>query len=123
MEGFRTLFGTYEDRSICFCNFLIFTNVHTWYIFISLHFVFYQTNFICFCWVDKNLSSFHLRIKLKQNFCFLDSRLCTKGSFFSEGVIRFSNLQKKIFQITILDLKFKFLANNSNQQIQTSSSG
>ena len=31
-----------------------------------------------------------------------------KGSFYSESVIRFSNLQKKIFQVTILSLKFEF---------------
>ena len=35
----------------------------------------------------------------------------------------FSNLQKKIFQKTILSLKFKFPAKNSKQQIQISSSG
>ena len=42
-------------------------------------------------------------------------------AFFSESAIRFSNLQiskKKIFQKTILSLKFKFPANNSKQQIQ-----
>ena len=41
---------------------------------------------------------------------------CAKGGFFSESAIRFSNLQiskKKIFQKTILSLKFKFPANNS----------
>ena len=33
-----------------------------------------------------------------------------KGSFYSESAIRFSNLQKKkIFQITILSLKFEFV--------------
>ena len=37
----------------------------------------------------------------------------SKGGFFSESVIRFSNLQKKIFQKTILGLKFKFPTNNS----------
>ena len=37
----------------------------------------------------------------------------SKGGFFSESVIRFSNLQKKIFQKTILNLKFKFPANNT----------
>ena len=38
-----------------------------------------------------------------------------KGVFFSENAIRFSILQisKKIFQKTILQLKFKFLANDS----------
>ena len=38
-----------------------------------------------------------------------------KGGFFSESAIRFfksPNLQKKIFQKTILSLKFKFPANN-----------
>ena len=32
-----------------------------------------------------------------------------KGSFYSESVIRFSNLQKNMFQITILSLKFEFV--------------
>ena len=38
-----------------------------------------------------------------------------KGDFFSESVIRFSNLpiSKKIFQKTILSLKFKFPAYNA----------
>ena len=39
-----------------------------------------------------------------------------KGGFSSESVIRFSNLQisrKKIFQKTILDMKFKIPAYNS----------
>ena len=40
-----------------------------------------------------------------------------KGGFFSESWIRFSNLQKKIFQKSILSLKFKFPANNSRQQM------
>ena len=40
-----------------------------------------------------------------------------KGSFLSESAIGFSNLQ-----ITILNLKFKFPANKSKQQIQISSS-
>ena len=47
----------------------------------------------------------------------------TKGGFVSESAMCFSNLQKKLFQITILNLKFKFPANNSKQQIQISSSG
>ena len=49
----------------------------------------------------------------------------SKGGFFSESVIRFSNLQisKKIFQITILNLKFEIPAHNSKQLIQISSSG
>jgi hypothetical protein len=39
---------------------------------------------------------------------------CTpKGGFFSESAICFSNLKKKIFQKTILDLKFKFHDNNT----------
>ena len=41
---------------------------------------------------------------------------CTKGGFFSESGIRFfkpPSLQKKIFQKTILSLKFKFPANNT----------
>ena len=40
----------------------------------------------------------------------------TKGGFFSESAIRFSKLQiskKKIFQKTILNLKFKLPANNT----------
>ena len=32
-------------------------------------------------------------------------------------------VSKKIFQINILNLKFKFPSNNSKQQIQSSSSG
>ena len=36
-----------------------------------------------------------------------------KGGFFSESAMCFSNLQKTIFQKTILNLKFKFPANNS----------
>ena len=40
---------------------------------------------------------------------------CTKGGFFSESAIRFSDIQisKKIFQKTILSLKFKFQAQDS----------
>ena len=38
------------------------------------------------------------------------SQYSFKGGFFSEGGIRFSNLQHKIFQKTILNLKFKFPA-------------
>ena len=37
----------------------------------------------------------------------------TKGGFFSESAMCFSNLQKNIFQKTILELKFKFPANNN----------
>ena len=33
----------------------------------------------------------------------------TKGSFYSESAIRFSNLQNKIFRIAILSLKFEFV--------------
>ena len=36
-----------------------------------------------------------------------------KGGFFSESVMCFSNLQKNIFQKTILNLKFKFQAQDS----------
>ena len=42
-------------------------------------------------------------------------RSCTKGGFFSESAIRFSNLpisSKKIFQKTILTLKFKIPTHN-----------
>ena len=55
----------------------------------------------------------------------LTSRVQIKVAFFQKSAIRFSNLPvfKKIFQITILSLKFKFPANNSKQQIQISSSG
>ena len=45
---------------------------------------------------------------------------------FSESAISFSNLQiskKKLFQITILNLKFEIPAHNSKQLIQISSSG
>ena len=37
----------------------------------------------------------------------------TKGGFFSESAIHFSNLQKEILQKTILNLKFKFPAKNT----------
>ena len=50
----------------------------------------------------------------------------SKGCFFSESAICFSDLQiskKNIFQKAILSLKFKFPAKNSKQQIQISSSG
>ena len=33
-----------------------------------------------------------------------------KGGFFSEGEIRFSNLQNRLLQITILNLKFEIPA-------------
>ena len=33
----------------------------------------------------------------------------TKGSFYSESAIRFSNLPENIFQITILGLTFEFV--------------
>ena len=46
-----------------------------------------------------------------------------KGGFFSESEIRFSNLQNKLLQITILNLKFEIPAHNSKQLIQISSSG
>ena len=36
-----------------------------------------------------------------------------KGGFFSESEIRFSYLQNKLLQITILNLKFEILAHNS----------
>ena len=44
---------------------------------------------------------------------FIDYRKVPKGVFFSEKAMCFSNLQKSIFQKTILNLKFKFPANNS----------
>ena len=59
------------------------------------------------------ISLLHLPLDLekKKYFDFPDSAfgnsLCTKGGFFSESAIRFSNLQKKILQITILSLKFE----------------
>ena len=53
--------------------------------------------------------------------------LQTKGGFFSESEIRFSNLDpnllKKLFQKTILSLKFEITTHNSKQLIQISSSG
>ena len=43
---------------------------------------------------------------------------CTpKGGFFSESAIRFSNLQNKIFQKTILSLKFEFVVYSFWQEI------
>ena len=47
----------------------------------------------------------------------------TKGDFLSESEIRFSNLQNKLLQITILNLKFEIPAHNSKQLIQILSSG
>ena len=42
-----------------------------------------------------------------------------KGGIFSESEIRFSNLQKKLLQITVyLNLKFEIPAHNSKQLIQ-----
>ena len=71
---------------------------------------------------EKNLGSGYL------NFFFqvwhLVFFLTLKGGLAS--VMSFSNLQifkKKLFQITILNSRFKFPANNSKQQIQISSSG
>ena len=46
-----------------------------------------------------------------------------KGGFLSESEIRFSNLQNKLLQITILNFKFEIPAYNSKQHIQISSSG
>ena len=46
-----------------------------------------------------------------------------KGGLFLQRVICYSNLQKKIFQITIQHLKFDITAHNSKQLIQISSSG
>ena len=46
-----------------------------------------------------------------------------KGSFYSESAIRFSNLQKKIFQITILSLKaflFTVIGGKFKFQVQDS---
>ena len=40
--------------------------------------------------------------------CFSKNKSCSKGGFFSESEVRFSNLQK-----TILNLKFEFPANNT----------
>ena len=40
-------------------------------------------------------------------------KAAAKGGFFSESAMCFSNLQKNIFQKTILDLKFKFPAHFS----------
>ena len=61
--------------------------------------------------------------KLNKEVFFMDAG-DAKGSFYSESVIRFSNLPiKKKIQISILSLKFKFPANDSKQQIQISSSG
>ena len=51
--------------------------------------------------------------------------LAVKGGFFPESAMCFLNLpisKIKIFQKAILNLKFKFPANNSKQQIQISSS-
>ena len=42
-----------------------------------------------------------------------DPKIWTKGGFFSESSIHFLNLQEKLFQKTILSLKFKFPANYS----------
>ena len=51
---------------------------------------------------------------MRQSFAKKNSA-CTKGGFFSESAIHFSNIQisKKIFQKTILSLKFKIPAHIS----------
>ena len=47
----------------------------------------------------------------------------SKDAFYSESEIRFSNLPKKLFQKTILSLKFEISAHISKQLIQISGSG
>ena len=47
----------------------------------------------------------------------------TKGVFFSESEIRFSNLPKKYSKKTILSLKFEIPAHTSKQLIQISCLG
>ena len=54
---------------------------------------------------------------------FDSNTLVTKGTFFSESEISFSNLQNKLIQMNILNLKFEIPAHNSKQLIQISSSG
>ena len=46
-----------------------------------------------------------------------------KGGFFPESETCFSNLQNKLPQITMLNLKFEIPAHNSKQLIQISRSG
>ena len=84
---------------------------------------------LCLCaintmWCNSLRSSLPALALLMTNFM-----VCTpkfKGGFFSESAMCFSNLQiskNKMFQNTILNLKFKFPANISKQRIQISSSG
>ena len=78
-----------------------------------------------------NQNSFHSAIDMslgvsKNPRFFMNINLIVESAegVFLEGAMCFSNLQtsKKIFQITILNLKLKFSANNNKQQIQISSS-
>ena len=68
--------------------------------------------------VASDIQSFRKRFCFQKVIKFFSKILLTltddsKGVFFSEIAMCSSNLQKKIFQKTILDLKFKFPSNNS----------
>ena len=63
-------------------------------------------------WI-KPAAALHSAQSSKQVSKVIHPKYVLKDSFFSESVIRFSNLQKRIFQKTILNLRFKFPANNS----------
>ena len=68
-----------------------------------------------------------LKIFSIELFCYflksLDMHALLKVPFFSEREIIFSNLPKKLFQRTMLSLKFEISAHISKQLIQISSSG
>ena len=71
------------------------------------------------------MPNLHKKLYLPNVCCWESSKnerlMTTKGGFFSESVMCFLNLpisKIKIFQKTILHLKFKFPANNIKQQIQ-----
>ena len=72
-----------------------------------------QCNNIKKLYIHHNLHNFYFNSNLFLNEYFL---VLTKGDFFSESTTRFLDLQiskKKIFQKTILNLKFKIPAQNS----------
>ena len=74
--------------------------------------------------ININLHTNRLEYHLKSDACALVASVktaqrgcCAKGDFYSESAMCFSNLQKNIFQKIILNLKFKFQAQNSFLEI------
>ena len=83
-----------------------------------------QTDGRSISWVRALISGIAWAVVIKFIVFQLNSkRLHFKGAFFSESEIRFSNLQNKLLQITILNLKFEIPAHNSKQLIQISNLG